>query len=280
MVMRALGALLLAVGVATAGVGCTLILGADEDYHEVDGGSSTGSIGPGGGTSDSASSGSVGPGGSGGGTSVSSTAATSSTSSTGGPTMCRLKHDAEDCKTGERCTIADPDTGSTKCVAITATPSTPYAACTTDEVCPAGTWCDARTATCAPFCASSNDCGGGLCVAAEASNPNTTTHTVPGATVCTANCDPVSATSCGPNAACNYDFLAGAFDCFQSQNQPIGSSCSFAECAPTLVCGSTCLAWCFPAGAPSLACPGFADCNAFSNLTPMYNGVTYGYCNP
>ncbi|APR76378.1 Hypothetical protein A7982_01725 [Minicystis rosea] len=213
--------------------------------------------------------------------SESSSSVSSSSSSTGGPVKCRLKHDAEDCKAGERCTIVDPSTGNTQCVPLAASTYKPFAACTTDDACPAGTWCDSRTATCAPFCESFQDCGSGDCVAAKNyDSASMTTHTVPGATVCTANCDPASATSCGPGAACNYDNNAGSFDCFYSLNKAAGSDCEFGDCAPTLVCGSQCLKWCHPVEDFSSECPNAGYCNQFTNLTPTYNGSKYGFCTP
>lgn len=224
-----------------------------------------------------------GSGGSGGGTTSSTTSSTSSTttsssSSSGFPAMCRLLGHADDCPSGHRCTIADEQTGHTHCVPLASQVMAPYEACLDDSACPAGTWCDWRTATCTPFCDSPADCAGtgGECVSAKTSG----LKSIPGVTVCTANCDPVSPTSCGPGAACNYDSNAGSFDCYHSSDKSEGSTCEFGECAPTLVCGSTsCLVWCAPAGADNDAqCGSFGYCEAFSNLVPQRDGVTYGYC--
>jgi len=191
--------------------------------------------------------------------------------------MCRLLHDGEDCPAGNRCTVANEQTGDTHCVALASPPKVPYEGCLDDKACPAGTWCDWRTDACMPFCDSPADCAGtgGDCVSAKTSG----SKSVPGVTVCTSNCDPVSSTSCGLGAACNYDNNAGSFDCFRSGNKSEGSTCAFAECGPTLVCGSSCRVWCAPAAADNTAqCGTFGYCEQFSNLTPTRNGVTYGYC--
>src|SRR6185369_12293028 len=118
--------------------------------------------------------------------------------------------------------------------------------------CPAGTWCDHRTETCAPFCMAASDCAKGECVAAQ----DAALEPIPGANVCTAHCDPVDPGACGAGAACNYDGTAVDFDCFASQNAGVGAPCSFADCAPTLVCGGStgCLAWCHPADDFSAEC--------------------------
>jgi hypothetical protein len=71
--------------------------------------------------------------------------------------------------------------------------------------------------------------------------------------------------------------MAGDFDCFVSLGKFYGDTCNFGDCAPTLVCGGTCLQWCHPAGSTSLDCSG-GNCKHFSNLSPMYDGDAYGYC--
>lgn len=207
-------------------------------------------------------------------TSSSSSSSSSSASSSGMPAMCRPLHDAEDCGAGKRCTVLNENNGDTHCVAVQAPTKQKYESCVDDKNCPAGTWCDWRNAVCAPFCDVASDCvGDGDCVGAV----NGMSKKIPGITICTANCDPASLTSCGPGAACNYDNNLGSFDCFYSQKKGYAETCEFADCGPTLVCASgACEYWCHPIDSYSDDC--FGDCGHFSNLTPKYNGETYGFC--
>ena len=193
------------------------------------------------------------------------------------PTMCDLLQ-ATSCGDGQRCTIIDPTTGKTGCVAQAATPLHPYDACNSDKECPAGSWCDGRTQACMLFCKSATDCGGNDCVASYYT-ANGKAITVPGgASVCVANCDPVSAVPCGQHATCGYDPQVGVMDCFASSDLTAGQKCMYInDCGPSLVCVGTCERWCNPPGQASQTCAG-GPCAMISNLAPMYDGKLYGAC--
>jgi hypothetical protein len=192
-------------------------------------------------------------------------------------TMCDLV-DATSCGAGARCTIVEPTTGKTGCVAADPSPKSPYAACSSDKECPAGTWCDGRTGTCMLFCQSMSDCGGNDCVATYYT-VNGKPVTVPGgANVCVANCDPVSAVPCGSETTCGYDPQIGVMDCFATNGFTLGQACMYInDCGPGLVCVSTCQKWCRPPGQSSSDCGG-GTCGMFTNLAPMYDGQLYGAC--
>ncbi len=214
-------------------------------------------------------------GGSGGGGGGGTTSSTSGVSGDSGPKSCRLLHDTEDCGAGKRCTIDDMDKGTTRCADIAGSPLGPFDACVGDTRCPAGTWCDHRTSTCAPFCDSGSACGKGNCVPARSD----VGKTVPGASVCTSHCDPISAIPCGKGATCTYSKNMGEFDCVLSLGYVEGAKCMYLDdCGKGLVCVSTgCTKWCYPAG--STSDPGCQNgCGTFTDLTPVFEGETYGFC--
>jgi hypothetical protein len=193
----------------------------------------------------------------------------SSSGSSGGP--CQLVG-SKGCPSGQRCTIVAPTTGTVGCVAEAAMPLHPYDACTSDTLCPMGTWCNGRTEVCMPFCTSSADCQGNDCIGADDASGNT----VPGgASVCVANCNPETASPCGNGATCAYDSSNGAMDCFLSSNYCLGQSCKNVwDCSPGLVCAGMCVIWC---DVKTMDCP-LGTCTMFSNIDPMYDGDVYGYC--
>ncbi len=168
----------------------------------------------------------------------------------------------------------DEDTGTLGCKPLASAPLGKYEACSDDTKCPAGTWCDQRTFTCAPFCTTAGACGGGDC--RGASNG---TQDIPGVDVCTAHCDPETAVPCGIGATCAYDDKSLDFDCFASGGTGLNGSCqSSTDCAKSLVCGvsgsvGTCLQWCKSDG----ECPGIQICDQFDPAF-SYNGTDYGYC--
>jgi hypothetical protein len=205
-----------------------------------------------------------------------STSTSSGAGGDGGPKPCRLLHDVEDCGAKMRCTIVDDNTGQTGCVNLAQVPLPAYSRCDDDKGCPQGTWCDQRTFACMPFCATANDCLPGFCVAAR----NASDLTIPGASVCTAHCDPVAATPCGVNATCTYDANVADFDCFLSHNKVDGAACSaLNDCAKGLVCaGNLCSKWCHPAGNLNDPTCTSGICDMFSDILPKYNGDVYGYC--
>ncbi len=213
--------------------------------------------------------------------SVTSSSALSS-SSTGGPvTGCSLTK--QDCPSaGDRCTIADEETGDTICSPEAASPTPVFSHCVDDSECVKGTWCDHRTKVCMRFCAKASDCGTGKCYSAQ----DASQAAVPGATVCTADCDPEDAAAiCGGGATCSYNQSAfGGYDCvYTGGTVPAGSSCASANCAPDLVCVSdgttkTCHEWCHEAGTDGDCSDTFQTCSSFTTLTPQHDGHTYGFC--
>ncbi len=261
------------IGIA-AGVGatsCTLLLGEDKPFHEVDGtgggaAPATSSTGSGAGNTSSGAGSST-------ATAGSTTGASTGTGGSGSQT-CQVLHDAQDCGATGRCTIVDESTGKLGCKPLAGAPLGKYDACTDDTRCPAGTWCDQRTSACAPFCATSSSCGSGHCVAASNG-----AESIPGVSVCTAHCDPETAIPCGSGATCAYDTTALDFDCFVSGGTPLNGSCQTSpDCAKGLVCGisgttGTCLQWCKQNG----ECPAIDICDMFTPAF-IYNGADYGYC--
>ena len=123
-------------------------------------------------------------------------------------TMCDLLQ-ATSCGSGQRCTIVDPPTGKTGCVAVGPSALRAYDACANDSECPAGTWCDGRTGTCMQLCHSASDCGGNNFVATYYVDKNKVVTVPGGASVCVADCNPVSAVPCGSAATCAYDAQVG-----------------------------------------------------------------------
>jgi hypothetical protein len=206
-----------------------------------------------------------------------------STSSTGtggsGSKTCQVLHDTQDCGAGARCTIVDENTGTLGCVPLASMPLGKYDACTADTSCPAGTWCDQRTLVCDPFCATGDGCGSGQCVGASSG-----TKSIPGVNVCTAHCDPESASPCGTGSTCSYDDKVLDFDCFTAGAASVAGSCqSSLDCKKGLVCAvnamqvGTCYPWCHAAGTFG-DCTGTFFCNEFTPAF-VYDGADYGYCN-
>jgi hypothetical protein len=202
-----------------------------------------------------------------------------STTSTGTMTAaCRLTHDAEDCPPGDRCTVISLNTGKTGCVPVASQTRKLYEDCADDSVCPAGAWCDLRTLVCMPFCEALSDCTAGDCVPARNVNGKLI------ASVCTANCNPTSASPCAGKTNCVYDSMLGDFDCFKSQGNMEFDSCAVStDCGHGLVCaddgtGGLCVRWCHPVDTSPSVCAG-GTCTAFTNLTPQWMNETYGYCN-
>ncbi len=195
---------------------------------------------------------------------------------------CQLLDDTS-CPAGQKCTVENPGTGALGCVTVDAPPLGRFDACTDDQSCPPGTWCNLFTSVCSPFCTTSSDCKPGSCVPATDGNGNP----IPGVSICTAHCDPVLATPCGTGATCIDDPPEGDFDCAASGFVPVDGPCGqSSDCGRGLVCaGNTstdglCSYWCEPANSNAPDCYG-TFCNALTdeNGNPItYGGATYGYC--
>jgi hypothetical protein len=278
------------------GAGCVQLLGADRDYREVaDPGGAGGhaaSTSAGGGaqsthttttTSTSttttnagdAGTGGASTGGAGMGGAGTGGAGMGGAGAGGGGGSCRLGQDAMDCAQTERCTLDDPKTGSTKCAPLAPAPTPAYSLCTSDVQCDRGTWCDSdRTGVCKPFCDDVVPCARGSCTEAQIGG-----QVVPGASACTAHCDPVTADACGPHVTCVWDAASDDTDCFVSQSIGLGKPCgSIGDCDRGLFCttGGHCGTWCHPAGQTSADCGGGACLP--NGDSPTYGGSVYGFC--
>lgn len=257
-------------------------------------------------TGASASSGTGGsPVGTGGDAAVSSSASTSAaTSGTGGAAPgCPILHaggkgtceylPGKECgcnEPGQKCSVPDgkQTTGASECVIASTTPKKTWEACDDDSDCAAGVWCDHTLHVCKPICATTDQCPTGAhCMPVPVDG---TAKTIPGLKVCTAHCDPPSASPCGAGTTCYYDDTTSEFDCLRSGNTVAGGSCNFGnECGKGLVCiGSggtlTCERWCGPANnvfsvGCALADPNKPYCDKFGMMA-TYNGVVYGVCDP
>lgn len=229
--------------------------------------------------------------------SSSSTTAVSSSSSTGSgppPPGCEPTHmgggECEylpgsqcGCSSTEKCSVTNESTGQSSCILAGSLGTAQK--CTSDGSCQAGSWCDHFTETCAKICSSTSPCPqGGKCIQAVTVN----SIAIPSLQICTANCDPITASPCGPSVTCEFDTTTSvlAFDCFASGLKTEGQACTASvDCNKGLVCRaatSTCERWCTPPGSAFPATPNNCSsakptCAAFSNH-PTHNGVEYGVC--
>lgn len=235
-----------------------------------------------------------------GGTSSSSTS-TVSTGGTGGATSssgtggaeCRILHPGGGtceyqpgfecgCEAGLKCSVDNLANGHTKCIPLTtATPD--YNKCFSDGACAAGSWCDPDKGVCKPICGTCAD--GGVCMPALYQGG---TKIIPGLQVCTAHCDPESASPCGPGVTCAYNTLTSELDCYVSKNVNEGQPCDAqADCKAGFVCvgsagNEVCKQWCHPIDSnfPGGGCPIQEPYCDPVNIDVTYNGEQYGVCNP
>jgi hypothetical protein len=183
----------------------------------------------------------------------------------------------------------DLGSGGTACRTVT-TPGTEASTCATMNDCAAGYLC---TGSCMRYCETDGQCDapGGLCVISIYSGG----VLVPGVTVCSQNCDPLTAQSCPTGWGCGVYRTADARSfsaCHTVGAGTQGSTCTYdADCSPGYGCititnagtgdaGPTttqsCLAYCVSSPTPT-ACPGTTTCRQFS--TPAVMGTsTYGIC--
>jgi hypothetical protein len=172
-------------------------------------------------------------------------------------------------------------------VNLGANPLPAWSKCVWDIDCAAGTWCDRWTQACKPICATGGDCAAGAqCWSADTLNG----VGIPGLDVCTAHCDPETASPCGANLTCYYDPPRAECDCTATAKLGAGAACSgLADCDKGLVCAGTggndtCLYWCHPAdNNVSASC--FSHLDSFDVCAPIggigpYDGSTYGACQP
>lgn len=194
-----------------------------------------------------------------------------------GPTGCVL-WGADDCEAGEKCTVVNDSTGATDCGPAGNHPS--WSRCASDAECVDRTWCDHETGVCKPVCqdAATHCPDQGECKTAMASGGGT----IPGVLrICTAHCDPLSATSCNQSAGNTNCILNDpyGFDCFASGSTSAFSWCdNLLECGPGLGCYiyvvPACRPWCMLSND---LCPILTDCQAFGSPV-SYNGQELGVC--
>ena len=180
-----------------------------------------------------------------GGTGAADATVSSSVSSSGGggsPAQPCVLTSVGTCGIDMKCSIVNASTGETGCVDAGARPA--FAVCLEDSECEEGTFCDGFTSVCKPFCTSATTCGLGLCIdATSEAGP------IPGASVCTANCDPQTVEPCAlGGVTCYYDGPIHQFDCIASVGKSEGEACEFInDCDGGLLCfKNVCDPWCAP----------------------------------
>lgn len=165
--------------------------------------------------------------------------------------------------------------GTTGC--LKAGTTVPYAKCSTDGECQAGTSC--VSGLCTPFCATAADCPGSgrSCQQVSGGNPP---QDIPGYLVCTAKCDPIN-----PSAVCGGGVTCLAFpgnddtDCFVAGTATSGKCAGKRgdECAPGYRCAGesdatlACRKWCRRGMNDCPNCAGFHD-------KIIVDGIEYGVC--
>jgi hypothetical protein len=195
---------------------------------------------------------------------------------------CRLVAPQCGCAGGQACVI---DTTGARFCATAGTASTGQA-CTGAAGCRAGDLCIdidpvGTTSVCSHFCSSDTGCAGGLCIVTLDDGSG---GTLPGVTLCTHVCDPVTQTGCPTGAFCGiYQETAGAMRILTDCSAPAGTGGQGASCFDDTDCRAgfacitgSCLHWCrYPAGT---GCTGGYTCYPFT--TPLIvGGQQYGVCD-
>jgi hypothetical protein len=162
------------------------------------------------------------------------------------PNPCASGLERGVCGDGEKCTLASPAQGTEGgFVCGPSGPAEAWNVCSADEDCVDGTWCDAFTAVCKPWCQVAEECpASGRCVTARR-HDNTA---ILGLTVCTAHCSVDEIKLCGPGANCVIEDLEDAEgDCAIAGEVNAGCPCDADNlCSPGLHCAAdgNCYAWC------------------------------------
>lgn len=196
---------------------------------------------------------------------------------------CKLLAPQCGCSPDRQCSINEA--GERACIAKG---TAPIGGSCVNEECTPGSMCLGPTAnalSCLEFCADDGDCEGpgGICYfTIDDGNGGA----VPGATLCTQNCDPASNTGCAPGLGCqavrDMTTMEQFTFCAQAGAGTDLAPCTngFTDCAPTFGCFTKnaediCLQWCQVGGA---GCSGGLTC--YSLTTPMMIGSTeYGVCD-
>lgn len=196
---------------------------------------------------------------------------------------CKLIAPQCGCNPGRQCTIGT--SGERECIVAGTAPV--GATCGAEECVP-GSMClgpAANALSCLEFCDADNDCTGpgGICYfTIDDGNGGA----VPGAKLCTTNCDPTTNSGCASGLGCQAVRDMTIVDpftfCAEAGTGGDTAPCAggFADCAPTFGCftqngSNICLKWC---KVGVTACGGGLTCQSLAE--PMIIGSTeYGVCD-
>jgi len=198
------------------------------------------------------------------------------------------------CASGQNCLVVDTSSGATGCVAAGSIPSF-GGGCSGSGAGQCGIGAACVGGVCTPICKNAGDCGGGYNTCAQVNNSSGTA--IPGFTVCSRTCDPVSPqSSASPYAACGASTNClpasdhGSFCIAPVGSGTQGSDCTTAsapdqsKCAASYACISTdpfgftgtCFKMCHVGS--NVDCPSGKTCGSFG--TKLYAGPTeIGYCS-
>jgi hypothetical protein len=185
------------------------------------------------------------------------------------------------CGSGQKCTVTDATAGEVGCAL--AGPKADWETCVDDADCLDGSWCDLQGSVCKPFCQNAAACSAssGECLRAKqaGSMPEDIPNNVK---TCISMCSPLTAVPCGMQSVTCAFIGNNQFDCVQSANQTIGTSCSEqSDCARTLGCidslGLQCEQFCSPIGSGHANCS-FFSCASIDTPSVTWMGMEIGTC--
>jgi len=225
-----------------------------------------------------------------------STSSSTSASSAGCPSPCKVTNPQCGCAPGEACTV---EQGSVGCGQAGSDAVDQACGTSASDLCQAGLACVTASTSvgqCLEFCDTDSDCAslGGICVIQLDDGTGMGTS-IPGVTLCTPGCDPISAFGCPATSSCELGRENGGLQrwfgiCGPAGNKTQGQSCnsSVNDCSPGYTCidpdgtsGSLpyeCLRYC---DADSFGCPGGLSCYPLQDqntLPIVVGGVTMGVC--
>jgi len=195
-------------------------------------------------------------------------------------TPCKLVSPQCGCPAGQGCYLGS---GSTR-ICGTAGPEVEGQACSGETSCQPGMLCigaSAGNTYCSRFCNTDTDCTGGAGSICLIELNDGAGGSIPGVTLCTAHCSPVTSTGCPSGMACGLgQEETGAMrwftGCIEAGSVTAGGACTDVECAPGHVCiGGFCERWCRVGSTGD--CGGLEVCTGFTDA-PSVGGVEYGVC--
>ena len=193
---------------------------------------------------------------------------------------CRLVSPQCGCPGTQRCYV---DTSSNR-VCGAAGPEGEGQACSSPTACRAGLLCIGTPGHCNRFCNSDAECTGGPGSICGITLSDGAGGTVPNATLCSLDCDPLSAAGCPSGQACTlYRESAGAMRTF-TDCRAAGTGTSFSPCFDETDCqtgffcadigfGDECVPFC----RDDFDCGIFEVCTAFDPALRV-GSTEYGYC--